>query len=83
MWDILIVGGGAAGCSAAIYAARFGLRTLLLDRNAGIGQLAQAAEIENYPGFRSIAEKSSAWSAAGTAPSRKHIIFRVFAERCI
>ena len=37
-----------------IYAARFGLRTLLLDRNAGDGQLAQAAEIENYPGFRSI-----------------------------
>ena len=54
MWDIIIVGGGAAGCSAAIYAARFGLRTLLLDRNAGDGQLAQAAEIENYPGFRSI-----------------------------
>ena len=81
MWDVIIVGGGAAGCSAAIYAARFGLRTLLLDRNAGDGQLAQAAEIENYPGFLSIngaelaerfrqqAEQSSAVLQAATLRS--------------
>lgn len=54
MWDVIIVGGGAAGCSAAIYSGRFGLRTLLLDRGSGDGQLVQAAKIENYPGIRSI-----------------------------
>ena len=54
MWDVIIVGGGAAGCSAAIYSGRFGLRTLLLDRGSGDGQLVQASKIENYPGIRSI-----------------------------
>ena len=45
MWEVAIVGGGAAGCSAAIYCGRFGLKTLLLDRGVGDGQLEQAAEI--------------------------------------
>ena len=54
MWDVIIAGGGAAGCTAALYAARYGLKTLLLDRGRGEGQLEQAAEIENYPGFLSI-----------------------------
>lgn len=54
MWEVTIVGGGAAGCSAAIYCGRFGLKTMLLDRGVGDGQLEQAAEIMNYPALLSI-----------------------------
>lgn len=54
MWEVVIVGGGAAGCSAAIYCGRFGLKTLLLDRGIGDGQMEQAAEIANYPALRSV-----------------------------
>lgn len=54
MWEVAIVGGGAAGCSAAIYCGRFGLKTLLLDRGIGDGQMEQAAEIANYPALRSV-----------------------------
>lgn len=54
MWEVTIVGGGAAGCSAAIYGGRFGLKTLLLDRGIGDGQMEQAAEIANYPALRSV-----------------------------
>ncbi|MEW5937016.1 MAG: FAD-dependent oxidoreductase [Candidatus Thermoplasmatota archaeon] len=49
--DVLIVGGGPAGLSAAIYATRAGLKTLLLDKNQMAGALALAERIENYPGL--------------------------------
>lgn len=49
MWDILIIGGGPAGLTAAIYAARAGRRPLILDQ--GGGALERAERIENYFGF--------------------------------
>jgi thioredoxin reductase (NADPH) len=49
--DLIIVGGGPAGLTAALYAARSGLLTLLLERNVPGGQAATAGSIENYPGF--------------------------------
>lgn len=53
-YDLIIIGGGPAGMTAGIYSARAGLRVLLLEK-AGIGgQVAQTAEIANYPGFASI-----------------------------
>lgn len=51
MYDIIIVGGGAAGMSAAIYAARGGMKTLMLEKIACGGQAAKTYEVDNYPGF--------------------------------
>lgn len=50
MYDIIIVGGGPAGLSAGLYAARAGKRTLILEGKMPGGQLAETAKVENYPG---------------------------------
>ena len=50
-WDIIIAGGGPAGLTAAIYGARGGWKTLLIDPMGGGGQIASADYIHNYPGF--------------------------------
>ena len=49
-WDVLIIGAGPAGFTAAIYAARFGLDTLIISKDLG-GNMALTDLIENYPGF--------------------------------
>ncbi len=49
--DTIVVGGGVAGCTAALYAKRYNLDVLLLEKTAPGGQVATAARIENYPGF--------------------------------
>jgi len=49
-WDVLIIGAGPAGFTAAIYAARFGLETLIVSKDLG-GNMALTDLIENYPGF--------------------------------
>lgn len=51
IYDMLIIGGGPAGCTAALYAARAGLDALVLEKLAPGGQMAQAHWIDNYPGF--------------------------------
>jgi alkyl hydroperoxide reductase subunit F len=54
IYDLIIIGGGPAGITAGIYAARLNLRTLLITKSFG-GQVAKkAVAIENYPGFISI-----------------------------
>ena len=51
LYDVLIVGAGPAGLTAAVYAASEGLSTLVLERMAPGGQAGTSARIENYPGF--------------------------------
>ena len=51
VYDVVIVGGGAAGLSAGIYAARARLKTVILERTALGGQIINTDVIENYPGF--------------------------------
>ncbi|MCH8186163.1 MAG: FAD-dependent oxidoreductase, partial [Chloroflexi bacterium] len=50
-YDVLIIGGGAAGLTAGLYASRAGLKTVLLERMMTGGQIINAERIENFPGF--------------------------------
>src|SRR5205807_3703166 len=50
-YDLLIVGGGLAGLTAALYGARFGLHTCLVEHMAAGGQVLNVEKIENFPGF--------------------------------
>jgi thioredoxin reductase (NADPH) len=50
-YDVVIIGAGAAGLTAGMYASRGGLKTLLIERMMSGGQVVNAEKIENYPGF--------------------------------
>ena len=51
IYDTVIIGGGPAGFTAALYAARGGLDTLIIEKMANGGQVASTEIIDNYPGF--------------------------------
>ncbi len=51
MYDLIIIGGGPAGLTAAIYAARGGLKTVVIEAMMPGGQAAATEKIDNYPGF--------------------------------
>lgn len=51
IYDVMIIGGGPAGYTAALYGARAGLDTLVIEKLSAGGQMAQTNEIDNYPGF--------------------------------
>ena len=51
MFDLIVIGGGPGGYTTALYAARAGLDTLVLERMSAGGQMALTTQIDNYPGF--------------------------------
>jgi thioredoxin reductase (NADPH) len=56
--DLVIIGGGPAGLTAGIYAARSGLQTVVVERGALGGQVATTPVVENYPGFTQVGGKT-------------------------
>ncbi len=54
LYDIVIIGGGCAGLTAAIYGARAGKRVLVIEEAAIGGQISTSPKVENYPGFSEI-----------------------------
>ena len=54
MYDIIIVGGGPAGLTAATYARRAGRRVLVIEKNAFGGQITWSPRVENFPGFLAV-----------------------------
>lgn len=51
IYDMIIIGGGPGGYTAALYGARAGLNVLVLEKLSAGGQMALTAQIDNYPGF--------------------------------
>ena len=66
IYDVIIIGGGPGGYTAALYTARAGLDVLLLEKLSAGGQMALTSQIDNYPGFENdvdgfeLAEKMQA-----------------------
>ncbi|MBF7129255.1 thioredoxin-disulfide reductase [Pediococcus pentosaceus] len=53
-YDVVIIGAGPAGMTAALYASRANLSVVMLDRGIYGGQMNNTADIENFPGFKSV-----------------------------
>jgi len=54
MYDVIIIGAGPAGMTAAVYASRANLKTLMIERGIPGGQMANTEDVENYPGYDHI-----------------------------
>lgn len=61
IYDVIIIGSGPAGLTAAIYAARAKLKTLIIEKNTPGGQLINISKLENYPGYDKLDGASLAY----------------------
>src|SRR6266511_431058 len=59
-YDLIIIGAGPAGLTAAIYAKRALLKTLIFEKDLAGGKLNKTADVENYPGFTKISGRGQA-----------------------
>ena len=78
IYDVLIVGAGTAGLSAAIYALRSGKSVLVLEEKMYGGQIVVTPEIENYPGIAKISGfEFFALQSIQNRTRRRHLAGRV------
>ena len=69
IYDMIVIGGGPGGYTAALYAVRAGLETLVIEKLSAGGQMALTSQIDNYPGFEdgvdgfTLGEKMQAFKA--------------------
>lgn len=83
VYDMVIIGGGPGGYTAALYAARAGLDTVVLEKLSPGGQMALASRIDNYPGFPegidgfTLAERMQAQAEAFGAKSELTTVTKV------
>ena len=69
IYDMIVIGGGPAGYTAALYAARSGLSVLVLEKLSAGGQMALTEQIDNYPGFESGIDGFTLAKKCSRAPS--------------
>ena len=75
IYDVIVIGAGPGGMTAALYASRSNLKTLIAGtRHSRCGEMNNTAEVENYPGFKSIlgpelAERMYESSQCNSGPS--------------
>ena len=78
---LIVLGSGAAGCTAAIYAARAGIKTTLIRGNQPGGQLTITTDVENYPGFAEAIQ--GPWLMEQMEAQAKHCGTEIIADHIV
>ncbi len=73
-YDVIIIGGGIGGLTTAIYTARAGLKTLVIENKLTGGQMLSTYDIENYPGYKTISGQELALTITEQAESSGAVI---------